>query len=101
MIQKMRVQTAKGICEYKFLPTAAALQAAADAGEVSTGEEIIYRNHIVLVLEDFNLLILEQINAQPMFNMPPVPDGFGTNGANWTFMVNGVQVDPSQFMHGG
>jgi len=100
MLQKITLQTRDGIREYPLLPSAAALQAAADAGEISVWDEIVYREFIVLVLEDFELLILDRMPA-PVMNMgpefvPPMGDG-----ANFQFFVNGQPVDPAQFMNRG
>lgn len=84
MIQKVRVQTASGVREYSFVPHSAALKAALDAGEVSVGEEIIYREWIAKVLDTDELVAFERA-AMPMFS----------------FTVNGVPFDPAQFAGGG
>ncbi len=95
MLQTIRLQTLDGIREYPILPSAAALQAAADAGEISVGDEIVYREFIVLVLEDFELLVLDDLR-----NVMPVMGPMG-NGVNMQFFVNGQPVDPAQFMNRG
>lgn len=107
MVAKIRLQTADGVREYKFVPHAAALQAAADAGEVGPGEEIIYREYLVWVLGDSEMLILDRVQmAAPVFGggmagpefAPPV------DGMQWHFTVNGQPVTPEQaeqFMGGG
>lgn len=106
MLQKIQLQTRDGIREYKFVPSAAALTAAAGAGEISVGEDIVYREYIVMVLEDYELLILDRILA-PVMNMGPefVPPMGGWNtapdGMQWSFTVNGQPVDPAQFMNRG
>ena len=83
MVQRICVQTREGPREFKFFGDSAALTAARNTGEIAVGEEVIYRSHIVFVLDDYNLLILEQFM--------PTPQGF-------SFTVNGVPVDPAQFM---
>ena len=70
MIQKIQLQTQDGVREYKLLPNAAALQAAAGTGEIAVGEEVVYRNFVALVLEDFELLVLGAIHV-PVMNMGP------------------------------
>ncbi len=100
MLQTIRLQTLDGIREYPILPSAAALQAAADAGEISVGDEIVYREFIVLVLEDYELLILDRIPAQVMNMGPEFVPPMG-DGVNMQFFVNGQPVDPAQFMNRG
>ena len=99
MLQKIKLQTRDGIREYKFVPSAAALTAAAGAGEISVGEDIVYREYIVMVLEDYELLILDRIPA-PVMNMGPefVPP---MGNVQYSFTVNGQPVDPAQFMNRG
>ena len=96
MVQTIQIRTQDGVREYKLLPSAAALQAAADAGEITVGEEVVYRTFIVLVLEDFELLILGNIPA-PVMDMGPefVPPVGGMGNVHW------FTVDPSQFRNGG
>ena len=110
MVAKIRLQTADGVREYKFVPHAAALQAAADAGEVGPGEEIIYREYLVLVLGDGEMLILDRVQmAAPVFGGPefaPPVGGWSASpeGMQWHFTVNGQPVTPeqaAQFMGGG
>lgn len=93
MIQKIKLQTNGEVREYKFLPDAAAFQAAACTGEIAVREEVVYREFIVLVLEDFEMLILDRIGGIPQFFNQPFQGGAG--GADWKFTV-----DPSQFMKG-
>ena len=79
IIQKIMLHTNEGAREYKILPTAAAFQAAADAEEIAVGEEVIYREYLVLVIEDFNMVILSYIGG---FAQPP-PQFTGAGGADW------------------
>ena len=99
MVQRIQLQTPEGMREFPYLPTAAALIAAADAGDIVVGQEVIYREYRVLVLEDFELLILDRVGGM----VPPefVPPFGGVGGADWKVTVNGVPVDPAQFMNGG
>ena len=114
MLTKVRIQTRDGVRELPFVPSAAALKAAADAGEVAVGDDIVYREWLVWLLEDYNMLILERLQVpNPVFGggagpeyAPPMGDAWrmftpNMGNAQFSFTVNGVPVDPSQFMNGG
>lgn len=101
MIQKVQIQTLDGVREYPFIPDAAAFKAAADAGEISVGDEIIYRQWVVLLLDDLEMLILTQ-HGVPFMNPNTGGDtmGFGFGAPDIRMTVNGIPVDPAQFMKG-
>lgn len=88
MLQRIQIQTRDGIREYPFVSSAAALKAAADSGEITVGQELIYREYIVLVLEDYELLILDTVR-----NIVPFPPM--DSDASFQFTAG-----PAQFMNG-
>jgi len=91
MAQKIQIQTPEGPREYIFLPDSAAYQAALNAGEIVVGQEVIYRQYIVWVLEDFLMLVLDQVTPAG-FGFPPNGAGQWTSangGQTWTFTMGG------------
>lgn len=87
MLRRIKIQTNDGVREYPFVPDAAALKAAADAGEVKPGDEIVYKQWLVWIFGDIGyLVILERLNI-------PVEVFGGGMGvppqAQWSFTVNG------------
>ena len=93
MLQTVQIQTPDGIQTYPFIPNSLEYEAALAAGEIKEGMDIVYRSFLVHIIHDSEMLVLTRI-AQFVQN----PMG-GMQG--WTFTVNGVPVDPAQFMNGG
>jgi len=93
MLQTVQLQTPDGVQAYPFIPNSLEYEAAVAAGEITEGMDIVYRNYLVHIIHDSEMLVLTQI-AQFVQN----PMG-GMQG--WTFTVNGIPVDPNQFMDGG
>ena len=93
MLQKVKLNTPDGIKDYPFVPDSVSYEAALASGEITEGMDIVYRSFLVHIIHDSEMLVLTQI-AQFVQN----PMG-GMQG--WTFTVNGVPVDPDQFMNGG
>ena len=104
MLQKIKLQTPDGVREYKFLPDGGAYESAKASGEIAVGEEVIYRSFLVHILPGYEMLVLQQVNIPIMHDTGGNPGGeawsFNPNMAGWSFTVNGVPVDPSQFMGG-
>lgn len=109
MVAKIKLQTPDGIREYALVPGTNEFDSAKAAGEIHIGDEIVYRNFLVAIIEDFEMLVLERIKiGDPVFGggmgpeFAPPPGGFGdragwnTDGANWSFTINGVPLTPEQ-----
>lgn len=97
MLQKIRLQARGGVHKIPYVPDSAAYEAARTAGELTVGMDIVYKTYIVQILEDYSMFIVDSIQKyMPVMNMGDVPVG-----GNWSFTVNGVPVDPAQFMNGG
>lgn len=114
MLQRIKLQTPDGIREYVLVPGSDAYDAARGAGEIHIGDEIVYRNYLVAIMDDFEMLVLERIQmGDPVFGggmgpqFAPPPGGFATgsfgdragwntDGANWSFTINGVPLTPEQ-----
>lgn len=86
MLQMVRIQTMDGVREFPFVPHAAALQAAAYANEIMVGQEFIYREYIVMMLAENELLVLDRIQmpVPPMGGWSQSPDGM-----QWSFTMGG------------
>lgn len=102
MIKMIRLQTPDGVREYAAFESDAEYRDAFLGGEIHVGDDVIYKNYLVWVLEDGYMLVLDQIQSAPQFvpNMGGMPD----MGGNWSFTINGQPVDPAQmeqFMRGG
>jgi len=99
MLQKIRLNTPEGIEEYPFVPDSISYEAAVAAGEITEGMDIVYRSFLVHIIHDNEMLVLTRI--APMNVAPEFPNGPAGGMEHWTFTVNGIPVDPSQFMNGG
>lgn len=109
-MQKIQLQTPEGIREYLFIPGTAEYDAARETGEIHVGDDIVYRNCLVEIIDGFAMLVLEMIQGMPMYN-PVMPDmdsfagrapDMGSwqqapGGMQWSFTVNGQPVSPDQF----
>ena len=112
-MQNIKLQTPEGIREYLFIPGTAEYDAAREAGEISVGMDIVYKNYLVGIIDGFAMLVLEMIRGIPQFDpgMPnmdsfservPNMDGFTmempdmTNG-HFSFTVNGRPVSQDEF----
>lgn len=83
MLQRIKIETRDGVREYPFIPDAAAFKAAADAGEVKPGDDIVYRQWLVWVLDDVSyMLIMERLNI-------PVEFFGGPQYPHWEFHTGG------------
>lgn len=114
MLQRIKLQTPDGIREYALVPGSDAYDAARGAGEIHIGDEIVYRNYLVVIVDDFEMLVMERIQmGDPVFGggmagpefAPPVGGWSASpDGMQWHFTVNGQPVTPeqaAQFMGGG
>ena len=113
-MQNIKLQTPEGIREYLFIPGTAEYDAAREAGEISVGMDIVYKNYLVGIIDGFAMLVLEMIRGIPQFDpgMPNVdsfPGGVPnlempdmTDG-HFSFTVNGRPVSQEEFeaMMGG
>lgn len=87
-MQKIKLMTSEGAKEFWFIPDGAEYEAARVDGEIHIGDEIVYRNYLVIIIEDYEMLILERLQGMP----------FGQNGS-WSFTVSPEQM--AEFMRGG
>ena len=118
MLQRVRLQTPDGIREYVLVPGTNEFDTAKAAGEIHIGDEIVYRNYLAAIIDDFEMLVLETLQAMPFAGPEYVPNmgGFAggvpdmgswrssPDGTQWSFTVNGQPVTPeqaAQFMRGG
>ena len=65
VLPRIKIQTPDGVKEYPVAENSVAFEAARDSGELTPGMEIIYRQFIVYLLADCQMLVLSQI-AQMM-----------------------------------
>lgn len=103
MLQRIRLQTPDGIREYVLVPGTNEFDTAKAAGEIHIGDEIVYRNYLVAIIGDFEMLVLERIQmGDPVFGggmepqFAPPAGGWSTDGGNWSFTINGVPLTPEQ-----
>lgn len=106
-MQKIQLQTPEGFREYLFIPGTEEFDSARESGEIHIGDEIIYRNCLVEIIDGFAMLVLEMIQGMPMYN-PGMPnmDGFAggvPDMGNFSFTINGRPVTQEEFeaMMGG
>lgn len=97
-MQKIHLQTPEGIREYLFIPGTAEYDAAREAGEIAVGDDIVYRNCLVEIIDGFAMLVLEMVQGMPMYNpgMPDIEMPDMTNG-HFSFTVNGRPVSQEEF----
>ena len=110
MIQRIKLNMSDGIREYPYVPDSNVMKEARASGKVKVGDEIIYEDMIVEVMEEPQLLIIGWVKDQvPVFTADDIPHmQFGgmppemgnMANASWSFTVNGVPVDPMTFMGG-
>lgn len=99
MLHKIRLQTPEGIREYKFVPDSITFDQAKESGEITVGEEIIYRELLVCILENFSMLAINRIQQ---IDVPPFAgDSPPFGNVRWEFTMNGVPVNPEVVMNGG
>jgi len=103
MVQRIQLQTPEGIREYLFIPGTAEYEAAREAGEIHVGDDIVYRNCLVEIIDGFAMLVLDVLRGVPQFD-PGMPNMGGftmempdmTNG-HFSFTVNGRPVSQEEF----
>lgn len=95
-MQTVQIQTPEGVRNFPFYMDSAAVRAARDTGEIAVGDEIVYREHLVEVMENDQMLALERIGGMPN-GFPPFPGTGGAGGADWMFTMNGVPVTPEEW----
>lgn len=108
---KIQLQTPEGVREVKCITGSAEFDAARDAGEIAIGEEIVYKNKLVQIIDGYGMLLLDTVQGAPFMGgftggMPDMGgfSGIHQDGARWSFTVNGQPVNPEQmeeFMRGG
>ena len=98
MMQKIRLQTPEGIRELPIARSSEEYETGKASGEIAVGMDIVYKNFLVRVIEDYEMLVLEGLRGVPQFNSC-MPNGFNMdipNGAQWSFTVNGQPVTPER-----
>ena len=101
MIKRIQLQTPDGVREVKYITGSVEFDAARNAGEIAIGEEIIYKNSLVQIIDGFGMLLLDTIQCTPFTGGF---SGIHQDGGQWSFTINGQPVDPTQmeeFMRGG
>ena len=108
-MQKIQVQTPEGVREYLFITGTAEYDAAREAGEIAIGMDIVYKNYLVGIIDNFEMLVLDMLSGVPQFDQGmPDMDGFSGGmpdmgnwqqapGMQWSFTINGQPVTPEQF----
>ena len=79
----IKIQTPDGVSEYPYIRDSVEYEKALAAGEISEGMDIVYRNYLVHIIHDGEMLVLTPISQ---FVQNPMDDM-----AMWTFMNGGVQ----------
>ena len=79
----IKIQTPDGVSEYTYIRDSVEYEKALAAGEISEGMDIVYRNFLVHIIHDGEMLVLTPISQ---FVQNPM-DGMGM----WTFMGGGEQ----------
>lgn len=67
-VQRVMIRTPEGEREYKYIPDSDAYEAACSAGDISVGEDIVYREFIVHILPDYQMMLLTRIGSLFMWN---------------------------------
>lgn len=90
-MQKIKLQTPEGVREFLLISGTAEYDAAREAGEIHVGDDIVYKNYLVWIIDNFEMLILDMLQGIPQFD-PGMPDM-----GNWSFTINGQPITPEQF----
>lgn len=102
-MQKIQLQTPDGVREFLLISGTAEYDAAREAGEIAIGMDIVYKNYLVGIIDNFEMLILDVLQGIPQFD-PGIPN-MGrftmempdmTNG-HFSFTVNGRPVSQEEF----
>jgi len=100
MLPKIQIATPDGVGEYICVADGAVYEQAKTSGDISPGMDIVYRSFLVHILPDMSMLVLTRIQQMPPQFVNHENASGAPNAARWSFSVNGVPVDPEQFMGG-
>ena len=70
----IQLHTPEGLKEYLYIQNPAEYEAGKDSGEITVGKDIVYKNYLVTINEDYGMTVLDMIQM----NVP-----------NWSFQFTG------------
>ena len=109
-MQKIRLPVSDGVKEFIWIPGDLEFESAKASGDIHIGDEIVYKNYVVGIIDNFEMLVLDTLQMVGGFD-PGMPDmdSFSAEmpdmgswqqapgGMQWSFTINGQPVSPDQF----